>query len=346
SQSNSVESVRTQPRPSQIDLCRDRPGQTGSFLTGRLCSSPIRRGPLALSTMCRKESQLEYILEELGTLSRIVRQKVVKGDRLACHHTLVDLILSILTNRGEPSPFKHGDRRGRFIKFTPCFLIPISCLRIPHYNLLVVLRLHIVKWTNVRLGRSEPRRLNPSLSTDSKPDVYSKMPQQDKTVPLPFPTRTPSTRKPEYDKELLRMFRKVEINIPLLDSIKQNPKYAKFLKELNEEFTTGAQQALPKKCQNPGTFPVPCVIGDCTFTNAMLDLGASINIMPTSIYKSLNFGDLEPTRMTKQLANRSVVQLLGVLEDVLVQVNEVIFPAGFYVLDMEDKTSGKGSTLI
>ncbi|RDX98219.1 hypothetical protein CR513_18877, partial [Mucuna pruriens] len=63
--------------------------------------------------------------------------------------------------------------------------------------------------------------------------------------------------------------------------------------------------------------------------------------MPTSIYKSLNFGDLEPTRMTIQLENRSVVQPLGILEDVLVQVNKLIFPADFYVLDMEDETSGK-----
>ncbi|RDY13311.1 hypothetical protein CR513_01778, partial [Mucuna pruriens] len=68
--------------------------------------------------------------------------------------------------------------------------------------------------------------------------------------------------------------------------------------------------------------------------------------MPTSIYKSLNFGDLEPTRMKLQLVNRSVVQPLGLLEDVLVQVNELIFPTNFYVLDMEDETSGKGSTLI
>ncbi|RDY10552.1 hypothetical protein CR513_04923, partial [Mucuna pruriens] len=78
----------------------------------------------------------------------------------------------------------------------------------------------------------------------------------------------------------------------------------------------------------------------------MLDLVASINVMPTSIYKSLNFGDLEPTEMMIQLANRSVVQPLGILEDVLVQVNELIFPADFYVLDIEDETSGKGSTLI
>ncbi|RDY08769.1 hypothetical protein CR513_06948, partial [Mucuna pruriens] len=165
------------------------------------------------------------------------------------------------------------------------------------------------------------------------------------------------------------MFWKVEINIPLLDAIKKIPKYAKFLKELcvhkrkkmkggvelggivsaltrNDEFIAGAWQVLPKKCRDPKIFSIPCTIGDCTFANAMLDLGASINVMPTSIYKSLNFGDLEPTRMTIQLANRSVVQSLGILEDVLVQVNDMIFPTDFYVLDMEDETSGKGSTLI
>ncbi|RDY09992.1 hypothetical protein CR513_05551, partial [Mucuna pruriens] len=78
----------------------------------------------------------------------------------------------------------------------------------------------------------------------------------------------------------------------------------------------------------------------------MLDLGASINVMPASIYRSLNFGDLEPTGMTIQLANRRIVQPLGVLEDVLVQINELIFLVDFYVLDMEDEASGKESTLI
>ncbi|RDY04838.1 hypothetical protein CR513_11391, partial [Mucuna pruriens] len=58
--------------------------------------------------------------------------------------------------------------------------------------------------------------------------------------------------------------------------------------------------------------------------------------MPTSIYKSLNCGDLEPTGMTIQLT-------LGVLEDVLVQVDQLIFPTDFYVLDMEDKAPGQDS---
>ncbi|RDX78154.1 hypothetical protein CR513_41608, partial [Mucuna pruriens] len=113
------------------------------------------------------------------------------------------------------------------------------------------------------------------------------------------------------------MLCKVEINIPLFDAIK-----------------------------DPRIFSVPCTIGECTFADAILDLGASINVMPMLIYKALNFGDLEPTGMTIQLANRSIVQPLGALEDVLVQVNELIFLGDFYVLHMEDETSGKGSTLI
>ncbi|RDX87915.1 hypothetical protein CR513_30544, partial [Mucuna pruriens] len=170
------------------------------------------------------------------------------------------------------------------------------------------------------LPQLAPQQLSRSANANSELDTNSQMPQQDKTVPLSFPTRTISTRKSESDEELLRMFRKVEINIPLLDAIKQIPKYAKFLKELcvrkrkkmkgivemggivstltrNEHLTTGAQ-ALLKKCRDPKIFSVPCTIGDCTFVDAMLDLGASINVMPTSIYKSLNFGDLEPIGMT------------------------------------------------
>ncbi|RDX93698.1 Retrovirus-related Pol polyprotein, partial [Mucuna pruriens] len=188
-------------------------------------------------------------------------------------------------------------------------------------------------------------------------------------VPLPFPSQIISARKPESNEELLRMFRKVEINIPLLDAIKQIPKYAKFLKELcvhkrrkmkwsreiggvvlaltkSEESTIRTSQVLSKKCRDLRIFSVPCTIGECIFVDAMLDLGASINVMPASIYRSLNFGDLEPTGMTIQLVNRSIVQTLGVFEDVLVQVNKLIFPADFYVLDMEDETSGKESTFI
>ncbi|RDY13523.1 hypothetical protein CR513_01544, partial [Mucuna pruriens] len=228
-----------------------------------------------------------------------------------------------------------------------------------------------VNAVTLRSGKelSQPAQQLPRpTEADSEPNVDSQS-RLEKIVLVPFPTRTISTRKPESDEELLKMFRKVEINIPLLDAIKQIPKYAKFLNELcvymrkkmkgsvevggivstltrNEEFTTGAQQALPKKCRDLGIFSVSCTIGECTFADAMLDFGASIIVMPTLIYKALNFGNLKPTGMTIQLANRGIVQPQGVIEDVLVQVNELIFPVDFYVLDMEDDTSGKGSTLI
>ncbi|RDX89844.1 hypothetical protein CR513_28365, partial [Mucuna pruriens] len=216
-----------------------------------------------------------------------------------------------------------------------------------------------------QLANSKPR----FAGTESKPDANSQAPQQARLVPLPFPSRTLSRRKPESDEELLKMFRKVEINIPLLDAIKQIPKYAKFVKELcvykrkkmkggvelggivstltrNDNVIADTRQALPKKCQDPKIFSIPCTIGDCTFANAMLDLGALINVMTMSFDKSLNCGDLETIGMTIQFANRSVVQPLGVLEDILVQVDELIFLTDFYVLHIEDETPGKGSTLI
>ena len=71
----------------------------------------------------------------------------------------------------------------------------------------------------------------------------------------------------------------------------------------------------------------------------MLDLGASINVMPYYIFASLNLGPLEETGVIIQLANRSNVYSRGVVEDVLVQVNELIFLDDFYVFEMEDEAS-------
>ncbi|RDY09936.1 Retrovirus-related Pol polyprotein from transposon 17.6, partial [Mucuna pruriens] len=82
-------------------------------------------------------------------------------------------------------------------------------------------------------------------------------------------------------------------------------------------------------------FSVPCIIGGCTFVDAMLDLEASINVMPSSIYKSLNFGDLESTGITKALHSRRCFE-----------VNELIFQTDFYVLDMVEEVSRKGFALI
>jgi len=84
-----------------------------------------------------------------------------------------------------------------------------------------------------------------------------------------------------------------------------------------------------EKCKDPGTFYVPCIIGNSKFENAMLDLGASINVMPLSIFKALSFGPLQPTGVVIQLANRSVAHPTGLVDDVLVRIGELIFPADF-----------------
>jgi len=103
---------------------------------------------------------------------------------------------------------------------------------------------------------------------------------------------------------------------------------------------------LLQKCKDVDTVTILCTIRDCTFIDVMLDLGASINVMPTSVYRSLHLGDLKPTCVVIHLANQSVLIPLGVIEDVLVRVKDMIFPANFYILDMENESSNHGTTLI
>jgi len=75
----------------------------------------------------------------------------------------------------------------------------------------------------------------------------------------------------------------------------------------------------------------------------MLDLGASINVMPLSIFNSLSLGPLQPTGVVIQLANRSGSHPTGFIKDVFVRIGELIFPADFYILDMKEGFS-RGST--
>ena len=69
---------------------------------------------------------------------------------------------------------------------------------------------------------------------------------------------------------------------------------------------------------------------------ALCDLGASINLMPLSVFRKLRIGDVKPTMVSLQLAERSIKHPKGVLENVLVKVDKFIFPVDFIVLDMEE----------
>ncbi|CAM8895161.1 unnamed protein product [Rhodiola kirilowii] len=138
--------------------------------------------------------------------------------------------------------------------------------------------------------------------------------------------------------EVLELFSKVEINIPLLEAIKQFLGMPCFLKELctNRRRNAGNDQELmsknvsaviqrkvPPKCGDPGTYTIPCTIGNIRIENCMLDLGASINVLPFSIYSCLKIGPLKPTGLTIQLADRSCKQPEGKIEDVLVSSRQV-----------------------
>ncbi|CAN6547738.1 unnamed protein product [Malus baccata var. baccata] len=203
----------------------------------------------------------------------------------------------------------------------------------------------------------------PNVSNSSTIGKKGSIPINSNVIPpdVPFPSRFLQTKNEEEEKDVLETFRKVHVNIPLLDAIKQIPKYAKFLKKLcttrkrirekevvhvSENVSALLQRKLPPKCKDPGSFTIPCVIGNTRFDHAMLDLGASINVMPYSVYASMNLGKLKNDGVIIQLADRSNAYPKGVLEDVLVQVDHLIFPADFYVLDMEDSTHSPPSPLL
>ncbi|XP_051142867.1 uncharacterized protein LOC127259531 [Andrographis paniculata] len=171
------------------------------------------------------------------------------------------------------------------------------------------------------------------------------------TISAPFPDRLNKPQKANKRKEMMEIFKKVELNILLLEAINQIPKYAKFLKELytnkrklrgdehiiaGENVSAVIKRNVPPKTGDQGMFSIPCKIGKIEITKAMLDLGAAINVMPRSIYDSLNLGPLKETRIIIQLADRTNAYPDGMIEDVLVQVNELIFPVDFYILDMHD----------
>ncbi|XP_062080977.1 uncharacterized protein LOC133785777 [Humulus lupulus] len=128
------------------------------------------------------------------------------------------------------------------------------------------------------------------------------------------------------------------------------PKYVKFLKDILTkkrilgEFETVAltegcsailKNKIPPKMKDPGIFTIPCSIGGRDVGRALCDLGASINLMPMSIFKKLGIGEARPTIVTLQLADQSMTHPEGKIEDVLVEVNKFILPANFNILDYE-----------
>ena len=89
------------------------------------------------------------------------------------------------------------------------------------------------------------------------------------------------------------------------------------------------------KYKDPGCPTISYFIGEHKIERALLDLGASVNLLLNLVFQSLNLGELKPTSATLLLANRSIKVPRGIVEDVLVQVDKFIYPMDFIVLDTQ-----------
>ncbi|XP_077215719.1 uncharacterized protein LOC143850346 [Tasmannia lanceolata] len=184
-------------------------------------------------------------------------------------------------------------------------------------------------------GRSEPSKdaqespikvskESSSIGLEEEPEPVSteqavSPPEKEYVPKAPFPRRLANNKNVAAKEKILNMFKQVQINIPLLDAISEVPTYAKMV----------------AKYKDPGCPTIACTIGNTHINHALLDLGASVNLLPLSVFKQLGLGELKPTTVTLQLADRSMKKPKGMVEDVLVKVGEFLFPVDFIVLETE-----------
>ncbi|XP_075104897.1 uncharacterized protein LOC142178979 [Nicotiana tabacum] len=169
-------------------------------------------------------------------------------------------------------------------------------------------------------------------------------------VPPPFPQILRKMNDHHMFHKFLDMLKQIHLNIPLVDMLREVPKYAKYIKDivankrrliefetgaLTEECTSRIQYKLPQKLKDPGSFTIPVRIGEIDVGRALCDLGSSINLMSLSLFKQLGLGALRPTTVLLQLADISYVYPEGVIEDVLLQIGKFIFLVDFITLDYE-----------
>ncbi|GJY72709.1 reverse transcriptase domain-containing protein [Tanacetum coccineum] len=180
------------------------------------------------------------------------------------------------------------------------------------------------------------------------------MPKRDPLHPnIPYPSRMNKEKQQDKDEiqihKFWQMFKQLHINISLADALILIPKYQKMLKALlsnkekllelantplNENCSAVILKKLPEKLGDPGKFLIPCSFSELN-CKALADLGASINLMPLSVWKKLGLSELISTRMTLELANRSVCTPAGIARDVFVPVGRFTFPADFVIVDYE-----------
>ncbi|XP_021731268.1 uncharacterized protein LOC110698169 [Chenopodium quinoa] len=167
--------------------------------------------------------------------------------------------------------------------------------------------------------------------------------------PVPFPGRLAERKLNDKFAKFLSVMKNFHINLPFIEVVTQMPSYSKFLKDiltnkrkLNDELITLPHQVsalvqhkIPRKQKDPGSFTLSVNIGNMEARGALVNLEASVSLIPLSIAQKLNI-EMIPTRKTIQLADRSVKLPCGELEDVSIQVGNIYVPCDFVVMDMEE----------
>nr|GEU80595.1 reverse transcriptase domain-containing protein [Tanacetum cinerariifolium] len=183
-----------------------------------------------------------------------------------------------------------------------------------------------------------------------KPDVL-----RTQTKPtIPYPSRLNDQRLREKStnqmEKFFKIFHELHFDISFADALLLMPKFSSTIKSLlankdklfelakvplNENCSAMLLRKLPEKLGDPGKFLIPCDFPGMEVCHALADLRASINLMPLSIWKKLSLPELTPTRMTLELADRSITRPKGVAEDVFVKVGKFHFSTDFVVVDFE-----------
>nr|GEZ01241.1 reverse transcriptase domain-containing protein [Tanacetum cinerariifolium] len=169
---------------------------------------------------------------------------------------------------------------------------------------------------------------------------------------LPYPSRLQKEKLREKNDILaakfMEIFRDLHFELSFVDALIHMPKFAAMFKKLlnnkdklieltktplNENCSAIVLKKLPEKLGDLGRFLIPCDFSKFDNCLALEDLGASINLMPLSIWKKLKLHTLSDTKMVLELADRTISKPTGVAENVFVKVSKFYFPADFIVLD-------------
>nr|GEV19470.1 reverse transcriptase domain-containing protein [Tanacetum cinerariifolium] len=198
------------------------------------------------------------------------------------------------------------------------------------------------------INPEEDERVEETLTDPKLPEYTIKDPLHPN---IPYPSRMYKEKQQDKDEiqihKFWQMFKQLHINITLVDALILILKYQKMLKSLlsnkekllelantplDENFLAVILKKLPEKLGDPGKFLIPCGFSELK-CKALADLGASINLIPLSVWKNLGLPKLISTRMTLELANRAICTPVGIARDVFVLVGKFTFPADFVIVD-------------